>query len=46
MLSFVKRSFNPERDASCPAITDCLFMVYLQMGLPMHQDVLYILDKR
>ena len=43
---FIKYSFDPGRDASWSVMTDCLFMVYLQMGLPMHQDNLYILDKR
>ena len=46
LLSFIKYSFNPERDASWSVVTDCLFMVYLQLGLPMQQDDLYILDKR
>ena len=46
LSSFVKHSFCPGRDASWSVMTDCLFMVYLQMGLPMHQDDLYILDKR
>ena len=46
LSSFVKYSFDPERDASWSVITDCLFMVYLQLGLLMHQDDLYILDKR
>jgi hypothetical protein len=46
LLSFIKYSFNPEHDASWSVVTDCLFMVYLQLGLPMHQDDLYILDKR
>ena len=46
LSSFVKYSFDPERDASWSVVTDCLFMVYLQLGLPMHQDDLYILDKR
>ena len=46
LSSFIKYSFDPERDASWSVITDCLFMVYLQLGLPMHQDDLYILDKR
>jgi len=46
LSSFIKYSFDPERDPSWSVITDCLFMVYLQLGLPMHQDDLYILDKR
>jgi hypothetical protein len=46
LLSFINYSFDPERDASWSVVTDCLFMVYLQLGLPMHQDDLYILDKR
>ena len=46
LSSFIKYSFNPERDASWSVVTDCLFMVYLQLGLSMHQDDLYILDKR
>jgi hypothetical protein len=46
LLTFIKYSFDPERDASWLVVTDCLFMVYLQLGLPMHQDDLYILDKR
>ena len=46
LSSFIKHSFDPERDASWSVVTDCLFMVYLQLGLPMHQDDLYILDKR
>ena len=46
LSSFIKYSFDPERDASWSVVTDCLFMVYLQLGLPMHQDDLHILDKR
>ena len=46
LSSFIKYSFNPGRDASWSVVTDCLFMVYLQLGLSMHQDDLYILDKR
>jgi hypothetical protein len=46
LLTFIKYSFNPKCDASWSVVTDCLFMVYLQLGLPMHQDDLYILDKR
>jgi len=46
LSSFIKYSFDPERDASWSIVTDCLFMVYLQLGLSMHQDDLYILDKR
>ena len=46
LSSFIKYSFDPERDASWSVVTDCLFMVYLQLGLPVHQDDLYILDKR
>ena len=46
LSSFIKYSFDPERDPSWSVITDCLFMVYLQLGLSMHQDDLYILDKR
>ena len=46
LSSFIKYSFDPERDASWSVMTDCLFMVYLQMGLPMHPDDLYIMDKR
>ena len=46
LSSFIKYSFNPERDPSSSVIADCLFMVCLQMGLPMHQDDLHILDKR
>lgn len=45
-LSSTKYSFDPERDASSSIVTDCLFMVSLQLGLPMHQDDLYISDKR
>jgi hypothetical protein len=32
LLTFIKYSFNPERDASWSVVTDCLFMVYLQLG--------------
>jgi len=46
LSSFIKYSFNPERDPSWSVVTDCLFMVYLQLGLPVHQDDLYISDKR
>ena len=46
LSSFIKYSFDPKRDASWSVMTDCLFMVYLQLGLPMHQDDLYISDKR
>ena len=46
LSSFIKYSFNPERDPSSSVIADCLFMVCLQMGLPMNQDDLHILDKR
>jgi len=46
LSSFIKYSFGPERDPSWSVVTDCLFMVYLQLGLPMHQDDLYIFDKR
>lgn len=46
LSSFIKYSFDPERDASSSIVTDCLFMVSLQLGLPMHQDDLYISDKR
>ena len=46
LLTFIKYSFDPKCDASWSVVTDCLFMVYLQLGLPMHQDDLYILDKR
>jgi hypothetical protein len=46
LMSFIKYSFDPEHDASRSVVTDCLFMVYLQLGLPMHQDDLSILDKR
>ena len=46
LSSFIKVLFNPECDASWPVIMEIVFMVYLQMGLPMHQDDSYILDKR
>ena len=44
LSSFIKYSFDPERDAFWSVMTDCLFMVYLQKALPMHQDDLYILE--
>jgi hypothetical protein len=46
LLTFIKYSFDPKCDVSWSVVTDCLFMVYLQLGLPMHQDDPYILDKR
>ena len=46
LSSFIKYSFDPERDTSWSVVTDCLFMVYLHLELPMHQDDLHILDKR
>ena len=46
LSSFIMYSFDPERDASWSVVTDCLFMIYIHLGLPMHQDDLYILDKR
>jgi hypothetical protein len=46
LLTFIKYSFDPKCDTSWSVVTDCLFMVYLQLGLPMHQDDLSILDKR
>ena len=36
LSSFIKYSFDSERDASWPVVKDCLFtVVYLHLGLPM-----------
>jgi hypothetical protein len=46
LLMFIKYSFDPELEASWLVVMHCSFMIYLKLRLLMHQDDLYILDKR